>query len=126
MSEKFVALVPQRIWEEGRPGGARFWESEFNIAAWVRLNARGGEAELLIRHFDAAGEHLSRVDAGRAGGEDSMLLAGVVSIRFQGPVEQVQVSLRLPDEDSTFAVDELFMQRRDSVLGRDEKLISNF
>lgn len=126
MTEKFVARVPQRIWEEGRPVGARRWESEFNIASWVRLTGKGGRVELVIRHFDDAGEHLTSVDQSVAGGQESVLLAGVARLSFQGAVEQVQVSLRLSHAEMRFQVDELFMQRRDSALGRDEKLISNF
>ena len=126
MTEKFVATVPQRIWEEGRPAGARSWQSEFNIAAWLRLLGRGGKVELLVRHFDAAGEHVTRVAAATGAGQDSVLLSGMARLRFQGPVEQVQVSLGLSDADITYQVDELFMQRRDSALPRQEKLISNF
>lgn len=126
MTEKFIARVPQRIWEEGRPPGARSWQSEFNIASWLRLAGRGGQVELVVRHFDDAGEHVTSVDSARAAGHDSVLLAGVVRLRFQGSVEQVQVSLLLSDAALSYEVDELFMQRRDSMLGRDEKLISNF
>jgi hypothetical protein len=126
MTEKFVARVPESVWAEGRPAGARSWVAEFNVASWVRVTAAGGRVLMLVRHMDAAGEHESVVDVAQVGGNDSALLSGVVRLRFQGQVEQVQVSLKLSSPDIRYEVDELFMQRRDSALGPDMKLISNF
>lgn len=126
MSEKTIARVPQRIWAEGRPNSARHWESEFNMASWVRVTGGSGRLELLVRHTDEAGEHVTAVDATEVAGHDSALLSGVVRLRFQGRVEQVRVDLRLGNDAMHYQVDELFMQRRNSGLGRDMKLISNF
>lgn len=126
MSEKTLARVPQRIWAEGRPNGVRHWESEFNMASWVRVTGGGGRLELLVRHTDEAGEHVTPVDVAEVVGHESALLSGVVRLRFQGKVDQVQVGLRLANDAMHYQVDELFMQRRDSGLGRDQKLISNF
>lgn len=125
MLEKFIARVPPRIWQEGQPARSRNWESEFNVASWVRMTAGKGRLELIIRHMDEAGDHLTVVDASESAGHDSALLAGVVRLRFQGRVEQVQVGLRLAHADMRYQVDELFMQRRGAVQ-RQEKLISNF
>lgn len=126
MNEQRIARVPQRIWAEGRPANARNWASEFNMASWIRLTGVGGHMELLIRHRDDAGEHVTSVDGVDAGGQESALLSGVVRLQFQGRVEEVEVYLNLAGETMRYEVDELFMQRRDSALGRENKLISNF
>jgi len=126
MNEQRIARVPQRIWSEGRPANARNWESEFNMASWIRLTGAGGHMELLIRYRDDGGEHVTRVDSVEAGGQESALLSGVVRLRFQGRVEGVDIYLKLAGETMRYEVDELFMQRRDSALGREMKLISNF
>jgi hypothetical protein len=126
MNEQRLARVPQRIWAEGRPANARNWASEFNMASWVRLTGVGGQMELVVRHRDDAGEHVTTVDSVEAGGQESALLSGVVRLTFQGRVENVEVHLKLAGETMRYEVDELFMQRRDSSAGRDNKLISNF
>lgn len=126
MNEQRIARVPQRIWAEGRPDHAGSWESEFNMASWIRLTGVGGQMELVIRHRDEAGEHVTLVDRTDAGSQESALLSGVVRLRFQGRVEAVEVHLRPSGETMGYEVDELFMQRRDSVVGRESKLISNF
>lgn len=126
MNEQRIARVPQRIWSEGRPASARHWSSEFNMASWIRLTGVGGHMELVVRHRDEAGEHVTTVDSVDAGGQESALLSGVVRLRFQGRVEEVDVHLKLAGETMRYEVDELFMQRRDSAVGRENKLISNF
>lgn len=126
MNERCIARVPQRIWAEGRPEQARHWESEFNMASWIRLTGMGGRLELIVRHRDEAGDHETAVDAAEAAGQESALLSGMVRLRFQGRVEEVNVHLKLAGETMRYEVDELFMQRRDSALGRENKLISNF
>lgn len=126
MSEQCIARVPHRIWAEGRPDNARRWQTEFNIASWVRLTALGGRLEMVIRHRDEAGEHVTAVDDAEVAGQESALLSGVVRLAFQGRVEEVTVCLKLGNADLRYEVDELFMQRRDSALGQQNKLISNF
>jgi hypothetical protein len=126
MNEQCIARVPQRIWSEGRPEKARRWQSEFNIASWIRVTALGGHLELVVHHRDDAGEHETSVDSVRVSGQESALLSGMVNLRFQGRVEEVSVLLRYDNEDLRYEVDELFMQRRDSALGQQNKLISNF
>ncbi len=126
MNEQRLARVPQRIWAEGRPANARNWASEFNMASWVRLTGVGGHMELVIRHRDDAGEHVTSVDSVDAGSQESALLSGVVRLNFQGRVEEVEIHLKLAGETMGYEVDELFMQRRDSAMGRENKLISNF
>jgi len=126
MNEQRLARVPQRIWAEGRPANARHWTSEFNLASWVRLTGAGGRTELLIRHRDDAGEHVTSVDGAEAVGQDSTLLSGMVRLNFQGQVEEVEIWLKLAGETMSYEVDELFMQRRDSAVDRENKLISNF
>lgn len=126
MTEQRIARVPQRIWADGRPARARNWESEFNMASWIRLTGLGGQVELVIRHRDEAGEHVTPVDSVDAGSQESVLLSGVVRLRFQGRVEEVDVDVKAAGETLRYEVDELFMQRRQSVSGRENKLISNF
>jgi microcompartment protein CcmK/EutM len=126
MTEQRIARVPQRIWADGRPAQARNWESEFNMASWIRLTGLGGQVQLVIRHRDEAGEHVTPVDSVDAGSQESVLLSGVVRLRFQGRVEEVDVDVKAADETLRYEVDELFMQRRQSVSGRENKLISNF
>lgn len=126
MNEDCIARVPQQIWAEGRPEKARRWVSEFNMASWIRLTGMGGRLELVVRHRDEAGEHETPVDATEAAGQESALLSGMVRLKFQGRVDEVNVHLRRAGETMRYEVDELFMQRRDSALGRGNKLISNF
>jgi microcompartment protein CcmK/EutM len=126
MTEQRIARVPQRIWADGRPAQARNWESEFNMASWIRLTGLGGQVQLVIRHRDEAGEHVTPVDSVDAGSQESVLLSGVVRLRFQGRVEEVDVDVKAADETLRYEVDELFMQRRQAVSGRENKLISNF
>lgn len=126
MIEKFIAKVPPRIWEEGRPPRMRVWENEFNVAAWIRFMGGPGEATLVIFHIDEAGEHTTPVDSVHVEGDGTALMSGLVRLRFTGQVEQVQVDLQLGDSRRRFLVDELFFQRRGSALRSEDKLISNF
>ena len=56
----------------------------------------------------------------------SALLSGLVRLRFNDSVEQVQVSLRLSDPGMRYVVEELYMQRRGTALRPQDKLISNY
>lgn len=126
MSEQCVARVPRRIWAEGCPDNARHWQTQFNVASWIRMTALGGRLEMIIRHRDEAGEHVTTVDSAEVAGQASALLSGVVRLAFQGRVEEVSVCLKLDRVDVRYEVEELFMQRRNSALEQQAKLISNF
>ncbi len=126
MIEKFIAKVPDRIWEEGRPARLRIWEGEYNVASWVRVTGATGALELLITYSDEAGEHRARVDSTEIRADGSALLSGMVRLRFTGKVEQVQVVLMLGNPQMRFVVEELYVQRRGSTLSRTDKLISNY
>lgn len=126
MIEKFVAKVPARIWEEGRPPRLRVWEGDYNVAAWVRITGATGPIELRITYSDEAGDHHALVDAAEITSDGSALLSGMVKLRFTGQVEQVQAVLRLGNAGMHFVVEELYVQRRGSALSRTDKLISNF
>jgi len=126
MSEQYIARVPERIWGEGRPPNARQWSSEFNMASWIRLTRGAGPVELRVYHRDEGGDHVTPVDTVDASGHESALLSGVVQLRFEGRVDEVRVGVRLGSDGMRYEVDELFMQRRDSALSQDNKLISNF
>ncbi|EKF74467.1 hypothetical protein A11A3_08600 [Alcanivorax hongdengensis A-11-3] len=126
MIEKFIAKVPTRIWSEGRPPRARQWESEFNVASWVRVGGAAGQVQLVVRYMDDKNDHAVLVDTADVGGDGSALLSGMVRLRFTDAVEQVQISLRLADASMTHIVEELFMQRRGAALRPGDKLISNY
>lgn len=126
MIEKFIAKVPDRIWEEGRPARLRIWEGEYNVASWVRVTGATGQLELLVTYTDEAGDHRACVDTASIRADGSALLSGMVKLRFTGKVEQVQVVLMLSDAQMRFVVEELYVQRRGSTLGRTDKLISNY
>lgn len=126
MIDKFIAKVPARIWEEGRPPRLRIWEGEFNVASWVRVAGATGPVELLLVYKDEAGAHRAKVDMAQIASEGSALLSGMVRLRFTGEVEDVQAVLSLGDAGMRFVVEELYVQRRGSTLSRTDKLISNF
>ncbi|MCK0538519.1 hypothetical protein [Alcanivorax quisquiliarum] len=126
MIEKQVATVPQHIWEDGRPARLRVWEGEYNVASWVRITGATGPLELAIVYTDEAGEHRARVDSAVIRADGSALLSGMVKLRFTGQVGQVLVTLGLGDAKMRFVVEELYVQRRGSVLNRADKLISNY
>lgn len=126
MIEKFIAKVPARIWEEGRPPRLRVWEGEYNVASWVRVSGAIGSIELRMTYVDEAGEHSARVDGAEIARDGSALLSGMVKLRFTGQVEQLQAVLILSDPGMRFVVEELYVQRRGSTLSRTDKLISNF
>ena len=124
--EKLVATVPERIWSEGRPPSAETWEAEFNVASWVRIRGGNSEMQLLVCHSDASGEQRALVDRVLLDGDGSALMSGMVRLRFQGDVKEVEIRLRVSEPGLEYKVDELFFQRRGSVLAGQEKLISNF
>ena len=126
MIEKFIAKVPSRIWADGRPTRARQWDAEFNVAAWTRVSGQPGALQLLVRYLDANNDQAVLVDAAEVDGDGSALLSGVVRLRFTDSVEQVQLSLRLSSPDMRYVVEELYMQRRGTVLRPRDKLISNY
>ncbi|HIK75354.1 MAG: hypothetical protein RH947_04880 [Alcanivorax sp.] len=126
MIEKFIAKVPSRIWADGRPAKARQWDAEFNVAAWARISGKPGTVQLLVRYLDTNNDQAILVDAAEVNGDGSALLSGLVRLRFNESVEQVQVSLRLSDPGMRYVVEELYMQRRGSALRPQDKLISNY
>jgi hypothetical protein len=126
MIDKHISDVPARIWAEGRPPKLRVWETEFNVAGWIKITGALGEATMLLHYEDEAGEHSCVVDRAAVTGEGSNLMSGLVKIRFTGQVSAVQVQLRLSDPAMRFQVDELFVQRRGNSLRREDKLISNY
>lgn len=126
MFSRFVAQVPERVWNEGRPPQMRVWENEFNVAGWLRFLGGTGAATLVVVHADEAGEHITEVDHVHINGEGTSLMSGMVRIRFSGKVDQVRVDLQVEDSGQRFLVDELFIQRRGSTLRREDKLISSF
>ncbi len=97
MIEKFIAKVPSRIWADGRPGRARQWEAEFNVASWVRIAGSPGKVQLLVRYIDNKNDKAVLVDTADVGGEGSALLSGSIRLKLSAEVEQVQISLRLAD-----------------------------
>lgn len=126
MIEKFIAEVPSRIWAEGRPPRLRQWEGHFNVASWVRISGGAGEVTLSIRWRDEKGEHDQRVDLAHASADGSVLLSGMVRLRFNGDVEGVTAVLGLADPGMRYVVDELYMQRRGGQQAAANKLISNY
>ena len=126
MIEKFIAKVPSRIWADGRPAKARQWDAEFNVAAWARISGKPGTVQLLVRYLDTNNDQAILVDAAEVNGDGSSLLSGLVRLRFNDSVEQVQVSLRLSDPGMRYVVEELYMQRRGTALRPQDKLISNY
>lgn len=126
MIEKFIAEVPERIWAEGRPPKLRQWESHFNLASWVRISGGIGDVSLSLRWRDEKGEHDQRVDLAQASGDGSVLLSGMIRLRFNGPVEGVTVVLGLADPAMRYVVDELYMQRCGGLQSAGNKLISNY
>lgn len=126
MIEKFIAKVPSRIWADGRPARVRQWDAEFNVAAWVRVSAALGTVQLMVRYLDSKNDQAVLVDAAEVKGDGSALLSGLVKLRFTDSVEQVQISLRLSDPAMRYVVEELYMQRRGTVLRPQDKLISNY
>ncbi|MDX1803054.1 MAG: hypothetical protein R3292_03160 [Alcanivorax sp.] len=126
MIEKFIAKVPTRIWAEGRPSQARQWDSEFNVASWVRFAGGVGQVQLVVRCMDDKDDRAMVVDTAEVGGDGSALLSGMIRLRLTAAIEQVQISLRLSDPALNHVVEELFMQRRGAALRPSDKLISNF
>lgn len=127
MIEKFIAEIPSRIWAEGRPAKLRQWETHFNVASWVRINGAAGRVALSIRWQDDKGEHDARVDLAEAnGGDESVLLSGMVQLRFSGEVHSVTAVLGLGEAAMRFVVDELYIQRRGGEQTAGNKLISNY
>ena len=126
MVAKYIAEIPSRIWAEGRPPKVRAWETQFNVASWVRISGATGDVGLEIRWRDERGDQSVRVDRTEAGGDGSVLLSGMVQLRFSGKVENVNAVLTLGSPSMRFVVDELFMQRRGAQQTVQNKLISNF
>jgi hypothetical protein len=125
MFDKLIADVPTRIWEEGRPAEQRIWDTEFNVASWIKVSGYQGEVSLLMRYEDESGENHRVVDHCKVTSGDRALLSGPVGVRFTGKVKKVQMLLRLADPAIRFHVDELFVQRKGQDLQRENKLISN-
>ena len=119
-------FFPSRIWADGRPAKARQWDAEFNVAAWARISGKPGTVQLLVRYLDTNNDQAILVDAAEVNGDGSALLSGLVRLRFNDSVEQVQVSLRLSDPGMRYVVEELYMQRRGTALRPQDKLISNY
>lgn len=120
-----VSQVPARVWETNGVR-QRVRGGEFNVAAWVQLKGPASQVLLVVEHQDEAGRHEALVDKASTSGDGSLLMSGLVSLRFTGKVEQVKVSLVIAEQGVTFRVDELYMQRRGAALDQHDKLISNF
>jgi hypothetical protein len=137
---KLLAEVPARIWEDGRPPGLNIWNAEFNVAGWIKASGAKGEISLLLCHEDEAGKHCCVVDRCTVSDESNNLMSGQVNVRFTGMVKKVQMILKLPDpvmqmhsDSETLIlsdpvmrvhVEELFVQRKDREMRRENKLIS--
>jgi hypothetical protein len=125
MIEQFIAVVPASIWQEGRPAGAKSWESSFNVAAWIRLSGTAGKVALMVRHSDDTGVHRTPVDSAVANQEGSSLMSSQIRLRFSGKVKEVAVVLQLDNPDTRYQVEELYMQLQESHQ-QQRKLIASF
>ena len=122
-----LASVPQRIWDLPAASGQFHRGADYNVAAWVRVENYQGELLLLIQHEDDNGRHRAVVDrAHLRQGETSLLMSGLVNLRFTGQVREVKVLLAGEGEQLAYRVDELFVQRSDDRAGPQHKLISNY
>lgn len=122
-----LATVPQRIWELPSDVQQRHRGSDYNVAAWVKVDGYHGDLLLVVQHVDEAGTHRAVVDrACLKQGETSLLMSGLVNLRFTGDVAGVKVVLAGDRDDMSYRVDELFMQRTDDKAGPENKLISNY
>lgn len=126
MIERFIAKVPSRIWAAGRPPRARQWDTEFNLAAWTRISGEAGTVQLLVHCLGDHNDQVIVVDSAEVLGDGSTLLSGQVRLRFNDRVEQVQLSLGLSSSSMHHLVEELYMQPRETALGPQDKLISNY
>lgn len=125
MIEKFIADVPAKVWEEGRPARLPNWESSFNLAAWVRITGATGKISLLVLHHDDAGEHRTLVDGANVSVDGSSLLSSQIRIRFVGKVKSVKVLLQLENPAMRHQVEELYMQWQES-RQQQHKLIASY
>lgn len=131
MYNKLVAEVPARIWEDGRPPGLNIWDTDLNVACWVKAIGAKGEISLLLCHEDEAGQHSCVVDRWTISGESNNLMSGLISVRFTGKVKKVQIILKLSDPElrmhsdpeMRIRVEELFVQRKGREMRRENKLI---
>ena len=122
-----LASVPQRIWDLPAANGQRHRGADYNVAAWVKVDDYQGELMLVIQHEDDNGRHRAVVDRAQLRrGETSLLMSGLVNLRFTGEVHNVTVVLAGEAETLNYRVDELFMQRSDDRAGPQHKLISNY
>lgn len=126
MIERLVSEVPERIWQVATARKGRVREEQFNVASWVRFHNSGGQLKLLIHYEDESGEHVTPVDGVSAPGDGTALLSGVVKLRFTGRVQAVRVLLGVSDSETSWSVDELYMQRRGEAMTRQHKLIAGF
>lgn len=122
-----LASVPQRIWELPAASGQFYRGADYNVAAWVKVEDYEGELLLVIQHEDDEGRHRALVDrAMLRAGDNSLLMSGLVNLRFTGQVHDVKVVLVGEGEQLDYRVDELFMQRTGDRACPDHKLISNY
>lgn len=122
-----LANVPERIWELPAAAGQLYRGADYNVAAWVHVEDYEGEILLLVQHEDEAGRHRAVVDrAVLKRGEASLLMSGLINLRFTGEVSAVKVLLAGEQGDLRYRVDELFMQRTGERGGPQNKLISNY
>ena len=100
--------VPEHIWDNPTVGSSVAWQSDYNIAAWIRYNHRfHGAVRLFLMWQDNSGEHRLCVDQADVS-SISVLLSGIAHIKAQGPLQSLSIGIDTPG--SEFVVDELFVQ----------------
>jgi hypothetical protein len=84
------------------------WQSEYNVAAWLRFKQLSQELIKLYIHWkDDNGEQSICVDQTTVNSA-SLLLSGVARIKVTGPLQSISVAL--DTNNLSFTVDELFVQ----------------
>jgi hypothetical protein len=110
MPIKKLTDVPDHIWgmpeTSGQSSGA--WQSDYNIAAWIRYDERiRGPVRLFLMWQDTRGDHHLCVDQSDIS-SNSVLLSGIARIKAHGPLKSLSIGLE--SLMSNYVVDELFVQ----------------
>lgn len=122
--EKFIAKVPDNIIENAH-FSQRSWQRTFNVACWVRFQKTySREIALVLRYTDDQGEKSADIDHCLTHLENTALLSSRITITGKGHVKEMGLYLRVPENSTSYVIDELYMQTCEKGAQRQPKIIS--